>query len=231
MLDVWNDVVLRLPPPTPISRAQAAGARRGPRHRRSGTVSGEVSRRRVARRIAVARRRTGPGRRRADRDAAAAGCRCARRAMHVFTGPGCLAHDPGDGPSRSTRPPRGGARRAPRRARRDAGRIARRPARGDCSAATIATISTSAAAHERRAVAASWDPTPRSTSTAGRPRLAATGAALAALRHALGRSGHAFAAIRPPGHHALRNRAMGFCIVNHVAVVASAARAQGANGC
>jgi acetoin utilization deacetylase AcuC-like enzyme len=57
--------------------------------------------------------------------------------------------------------------------------------------------------------------------------LAASGAAVGALRHALAGSGHAFAAIRPPGHHALRNRAMGFCIVNHVAVVASAARAEG----
>lgn len=58
--------------------------------------------------------------------------------------------------------------------------------------------------------------------------LAATGAALAALDHALGGLGHAFAAIRPPGHHALRSRAMGFCIVNHIAVVAEAARYRGA---
>jgi acetoin utilization deacetylase AcuC-like enzyme len=58
--------------------------------------------------------------------------------------------------------------------------------------------------------------------------LAASGAALAALDHAVGRLGHAFAAIRPPGHHALPGRAMGFCIVNHIAVVAAAARARGA---
>ena len=57
--------------------------------------------------------------------------------------------------------------------------------------------------------------------------LAASGAALTALDHALGGNGHAFAAIRPPGHHALRARAMGFCIVNHVAVLAFAARAAG----
>ena len=54
--------------------------------------------------------------------------------------------------------------------------------------------------------------------------LAATGAGLAALDHAVGGRGHAFAAIRPPGHHALRDRAMGFCIINHVVVVAHAAR-------
>ena len=57
--------------------------------------------------------------------------------------------------------------------------------------------------------------------------LAATGAALAALDHALAGAGHAFAAIRPPGHHALPDRAMGFCIVNHVAVLAEAARHRG----
>jgi acetoin utilization deacetylase AcuC-like enzyme len=57
--------------------------------------------------------------------------------------------------------------------------------------------------------------------------LGATGATLGALDHALQSGEHAFAAIRPPGHHALRNRAMGFCIVNHVVVAATAARRQG----
>jgi acetoin utilization deacetylase AcuC-like enzyme len=32
----------------------------------------------------------------------------------------------------------------------------------------------------------------------------------------------AFAAVRPPGHHALRDRAMGFCLVNNVVVAALA---------
>jgi acetoin utilization deacetylase AcuC-like enzyme len=57
--------------------------------------------------------------------------------------------------------------------------------------------------------------------------LAATGAALAALDHALAGDGHGFAAIRPPGHHALRHRAMGFCVVNHVAVLAREALRRG----
>ena len=57
--------------------------------------------------------------------------------------------------------------------------------------------------------------------------LSATGAALAALAHAHAGAGHAFAAIRPPGHHALAESGMGFCLINHVAVLAAAARALG----
>jgi acetoin utilization deacetylase AcuC-like enzyme len=58
-------------------------------------------------------------------------------------------------------------------------------------------------------------------------RLAA-GAAVAAVDHVLERDGAtAMAMVRPPGHHAERNRAMGFCLFNNMAVAAAHARARG----
>jgi acetoin utilization deacetylase AcuC-like enzyme len=60
-----------------------------------------------------------------------------------------------------------------------------------------------------------------------RATLAAAGAARAALSFALAGEGHAFAAIRPPGHHALRHEAMGFCYANQVALLAAEARRSG----
>ena len=59
-------------------------------------------------------------------------------------------------------------------------------------------------------------------------RLAA-GAVLTGVDHVLegGAGSRALALVRPPGHHAERNRAMGFCLFNNVAVAAAHARARG----
>jgi acetoin utilization deacetylase AcuC-like enzyme len=57
----------------------------------------------------------------------------------------------------------------------------------------------------------------------------ATGAVLSGVDHVLdGKGGRrALAVVRPPGHHAERNRAMGFCLFNSIAVGAAHARACG----
>ncbi|MFM9014326.1 MAG: histone deacetylase [Gemmatimonadota bacterium] len=65
--------------------------------------------------------------------------------------------------------------------------------------------------------AGSWD-----AGTAG------AGSVLEGMARVLdGRSRRAFAAVRPPGHHALRDQGMGFCLFGNVAIAAQAARRAG----
>jgi acetoin utilization deacetylase AcuC-like enzyme len=59
-------------------------------------------------------------------------------------------------------------------------------------------------------------------------RAAAGSAAQLATRVLAGEYRRGLAVVRPPGHHATRAQAMGFCLINNVAVAAAAARAAGA---
>ena len=63
--------------------------------------------------------------------------------------------------------------------------------------------------------------TPRSYDVA----MHAAGAAITAVEQSL-RGEHCFALVRPPGHHAEYDRAMGFCLINNVAVAAARALGQ-----
>src|SRR6188508_2472924 len=55
-------------------------------------------------------------------------------------------------------------------------------------------------------------------------QLAAGAAVEAALATMSGRARNAFALVRPPGHHAEPEQAMGFCLLNNAAIAAEAAR-------
>jgi acetoin utilization deacetylase AcuC-like enzyme len=57
----------------------------------------------------------------------------------------------------------------------------------------------------------------------------AAGASVGAVEAVMtGRARNAFALVRPPGHHAVPDRAMGFCLLNNAAIAAEAARRAGA---
>lgn len=79
-----------------------------------------------------------------------------------------------------------------------------------------------------RGSAASLDPDTFTSPASYDVACLAAGAAIDAVDHAMVSGLPGCALVRPPGHHAERDRAMGFCLFGNVAVAAAHARANGA---
>ncbi len=146
----------------------------------------------------------------------------------LLTDPLFLQHNPGKGHPES-----------PARLQRVLGVLTRTPVRGAVMASPrSATAAELAAVHTPELLAylerlsghpAQIDPdTQVSPDSVDAARLAA-GASVQAVEEVMkGRARNAFALVRPPGHHAEPDRAMGFCLFNNVAVAAEAGRRLGA---
>ena len=149
-----------------------------------------------------------------------------RAAVHWYSHPACLNHDPGVG--HQERPERLAAVSAAIESSSLASRLQRHEPR---RAAREALLRVHDAAYVDmvlglrgacRRLDADTAVSPGSVEAA----LFAAGAALDASAAVLGGAARsAFCTIRPPGHHAERDRAMGFCLFNNVAVTAAAALA------
>lgn len=147
--------------------------------------------------------------------------------LPVFTHPACLKHDPGsDHPETS------------KRLRAVLDRLAREPGIALTEAAPAAPepllavhsqtyLATVEAISAKGGGALFLDTVVSRDSWAA--ALGGAGASLAAVDHAMDGNSHAFAAIRPPGHHALAGKGMGFCLINNVVVAARHAQAAGAH--
>ncbi len=144
----------------------------------------------------------------------------------IYTHEACLEHDPGDyhpeSPARLHAVLAGlgqhefarlGRREAPRAALDEVARVHPRP--------FIEAVLAAVPARGHAALDADTVLSPRS----GEAALRAVGAVCAAVDAvAAGDADNAFCAVRPPGHHAEPERAMGFCLFNSVAIGAQRAR-------
>jgi acetoin utilization deacetylase AcuC-like enzyme len=147
----------------------------------------------------------------------------------LYTHPACLAHNPGEGhpesPARlravleALDDPRFGGldrRDAPRATREQLARVHGRELIDAVFAAAPSV------GH------AQLDPDTAMSPDSLEAALRATGAVCAAVDALIdGEDTRAFCAVRPPGHHATRDTAMGFCLFNNVAAGAAQALARG----
>lgn len=109
---------------------------------------------------------------------------------------------------------------------------------GEVVAPRAATIEQLARVHDGRYLstiknaagdAVALDPDTYTSADTYEVALLAAGAAVDAVERVLGATPRAaFALVRPPGHHAERGKAMGFCFFNNIAVAAAHARSLGA---
>lgn len=140
--------------------------------------------------------------------------------MHVYTHPACLAHDTGD-----DHPERPARLQAVTRALRDGlpqleWHGAGRATRGQLLRAHAADL-LDAVLETRPAHRILLDPDTVLSAASAEAALRAAGATVAAVDAVLGgKARRAFCAVRPPGHHATRDVAMGFCLFNNIAVAA-----------
>lgn len=141
--------------------------------------------------------------------------------MRVYTHAACLAHDTGPG-----HPEHAGRLAAVTGALRDAfgdrlhWRDAPRATRGQllrAHAPSLLELVLDTAPAQRLAL----DPDTSLSPASAEAALRAAGAAIAAVDAVLGEGEtRVFCAVRPPGHHATGDTAMGFCLFNSVAVAA-----------
>ena len=147
--------------------------------------------------------------------------------MQLWTHPACLLHD--TGPGHAERPERLAAvlealreafpdmpwHEAPRATRGQLLRV-----HADSLLATVLDTHSPARVH--------LDPDTVLSPASAEAALRAAGAAVAATDAVLhGQTRRAFCAVRPPGHHAAADVAMGFCLFNSIAVAAAHARNHG----
>jgi acetoin utilization deacetylase AcuC-like enzyme len=145
--------------------------------------------------------------------------------MRVFSHPACLAHEPGAGhpesPSRLLAVIGAVQQALPALRWSEAPLAARLQIARVHSDELIALVLDSAPEAELR-----LDPDTVLSAGSAQAALRACGAGIAAVDAVLqGPDRQAFCAVRPPGHHATADTAMGFCLFNNIAVAAAHALA------